>query len=67
MQRTDGWHGWPSQAPYDAIHVGAAAKTMPQALVDQLKVGGRMIIPIGAIGQVQSLVQVLKQIKSIYE
>lgn len=38
VKGTDGWHGWPAAAPYDAIHVGAAAKSMPQCLVDQLKV-----------------------------
>lgn len=34
----DGWAGLPEEAPFDAIHVGAAAATLPQALVDQLRV-----------------------------
>jgi protein-L-isoaspartate(D-aspartate) O-methyltransferase len=46
----DGWLGVPSEAPFDAIHVGAAATSIPQALIDQLAVGGRMVIPVGQPG-----------------
>lgn len=42
----NGWEGAPEQAPFDFIHVGAAAESMPQALVDQLAPGGRMVIPV---------------------
>ncbi|KAK7396185.1 hypothetical protein VNO78_17008 [Psophocarpus tetragonolobus] len=38
--------GWPEFAPYDAIHVGAVTPKIPQPFIDQLKLGGRMVIPI---------------------
>ncbi|GHJ86454.1 hypothetical protein NliqN6_2856 [Naganishia liquefaciens] len=47
----DGRNGWSLGAPYDAIHVGAAASTLPPALVDQLKSPGRMFIPVGSSEQ----------------
>lgn len=50
----DGTLGWPGQAPYDAIVVTAAIDAVPPALVAQLAVGGRLVIPIGAPG-VQAL------------
>jgi protein-L-isoaspartate(D-aspartate) O-methyltransferase len=54
----DGWIGWPPQAPFDRIIVTAAAETPPAALVDQLKVGGRMLIPLGETRDTQYLVQI---------
>jgi protein-L-isoaspartate(D-aspartate) O-methyltransferase len=56
----DGWLGWPPQAPFDRIVVTAAAVEPPLALVEQLKVGGRMIIPLGATRDAQALVQIDK-------
>lgn len=43
----DGYRGWPDAAPFDAIIVTAAPDHVPQALVEQLAVGGRMVIPVG--------------------
>ncbi len=43
----DGYEGWPEEAPFDAIMVTAAPESIPPALCDQLKVGGRMIVPVG--------------------
>ncbi len=43
----DGWQGWSSKGPFDAIIVTAAAESIPQALLKQLKDGGRLLIPVG--------------------
>jgi protein-L-isoaspartate(D-aspartate) O-methyltransferase len=51
----DGYAGWPSEAPFDAIIVTAAPEEVPPPLIEQLREGGRMIIPIGPIYRVQSL------------
>ena len=42
----DGWQGWAERAPYDAIVVSAAAEEVPHALVDQLREGGRLVVPL---------------------
>ena len=47
----DGTHGWPEEAPFDAILATAAPERIPQALLDQLRDGGRLIIPVGAGSQ----------------
>ena len=47
LQAKDASQGYPPGAPYDAIHVGAAAEELPMGLVNELKVGGMMLIPVG--------------------
>ncbi|KAF8524293.1 protein-L-isoaspartate O-methyltransferase [Hysterangium stoloniferum] len=51
MVAGDGRQGYPSAGPFEVIHVGAAAPTLPQALVDQLASPGRMFIPVGNYSQ----------------
>lgn len=48
----DGYGGWPDEAPFDAVIVTAAAPRLPQPLLDQLRVGGRLVIPVGDRWQV---------------
>jgi len=56
----DGYHGWPEHAPFDAILVTAAAESIPTPLVEQLKPGGRLVIPIGREYSTQALMLVEK-------
>ncbi len=56
----DGQLGWPPQAPFDRIIVTAAAATPPEALLEQLKMGGRMIIPLGETRDSQFVTQIDK-------
>lgn len=57
----DGYAGWPDEAPFDAILVTAAPEEIPEPLIEQLAVGGRMVIPVGAEDEVQILQVLSKQ------
>jgi protein-L-isoaspartate(D-aspartate) O-methyltransferase len=59
----DGYRGWPEHAPFDAILVTAAPETVPQPLIEQLAVGGKLVIPVGPEGETQSL-QVLEKLSN---
>jgi protein-L-isoaspartate(D-aspartate) O-methyltransferase len=56
----DGYYGWEEYAPFDAIIVTAAPDHLPSPLVEQTKIGGRIVIPIGPTGGYQSLWQFVK-------
>lgn len=57
VKHGDGYRGWPEHAPFDAIIVTAAPPRIPQELVDQLAVGGRMIVPVGDREQELTLIR----------
>jgi len=61
VRHGDGYQGWPEHAPFDAIVVTAAAPYIPPPLIEQLKPGGRLVIPVGLPGYIQELKLVEKQ------
>lgn len=60
VRHGDGFYGWPEAAPFDAVIVTAAAGHIPPPLVEQLRPGGRMMIPVGSVHGVQTLILVEK-------
>jgi protein-L-isoaspartate(D-aspartate) O-methyltransferase len=60
LRQGDGYEGWPAHAPFDGIIVTAAAKRIPPPLVEQLRPGGRLVIPVGGRWATQELILVEK-------
>lgn len=58
----DGYYGWPDKGPFDAIIVTAAASQIPPPLIDQLKPGAKMVIPVGGLFFTQQLMLVEKKL-----
>jgi len=63
----NGYLGWPEEAPFDAVIVTAAPDKIPEKLIEQLKEGGKMIVPVGPVRSLQSLKLITKKNKKIIE
>jgi len=63
----DGSKGWPEHAPYDGIIVAAGGPSVPESLKEQLKIGGRLVIPVGRDPKVQELVRVTRISQNKYK
>ena len=63
----NGYLGWPEKAPFDAIIVTAAPENIPEKLVEQLKDGGTMVVPVGPVNAVQSLKIIMKKENRVME
>jgi protein-L-isoaspartate(D-aspartate) O-methyltransferase len=57
----DGYEGWPEEAPFDVILVTAAAERVPPRLIEQLAEGGRLIMPKGRVGGIQTLIKLTRR------
>ncbi len=61
VRQGDGYQGWPAKAPFDIILITAAPEEIPQPLIDQLAEGGRLVVPVGPQGEIQTLTLVTRE------
>lgn len=66
LRTADGWHGWPSAAPFEGVIATAAPARIPPAFIEQLAIGGRLVIPVGA-GETQVLRVLERQPDGLHE
>ncbi len=67
VRHADGYYGWPEEAPFDGIIVTAAPDHVPPPLLEQLKVGGVLVIPVGPVGGYQELWRITRKGAEDYE
>ncbi len=67
LRHADGTLGWPEHAPYDAIVVAAGGPDVPTTMREQLAIGGRLVMPVGATARLQTLVRVRRTGEDTYE
>ena len=67
LKHSDGSWGWPQHGPYKAIIVTAAPEQVPQALLEQLDIGGMMVIPVGSQQGVQKLLLITREVDQFVE
>lgn len=67
VRQGDGTLGWPERAPFDGVVVSAGGPQVPQALMDQLCVGGRLVIPLGETESVQELTRLIRRNAAIFD
>jgi protein-L-isoaspartate(D-aspartate) O-methyltransferase len=67
VRHADGTLGWPEHAPYDAILVAASGPSIPKSLQSQLKIGGRLVVPVGADPRAQELMRITRTGENEYK
>ncbi len=67
VRHGDGTEGWAEEAPFDAILVSAGAPEVPQSLMRQLGVGGRLVVPVGSNPRTQDLIRVTRRSEGVGE